>query len=72
MLNSTFIVTNITKATVIDNSKTRVVAMLDATRPFVAIAPKGFLRRVIGHYSTMVSAQHAVKIFNERNANAKE
>lgn len=56
-----------TKALAIDNSKTRVATMLDTTRPFVAIAPKGFLNRVIGHYSTMSSAQRAAKVFNERN-----
>lgn len=58
-----------TKAVAIDNRKTRVAAILDTARPFVAVAPRGYLNPIIGHYSTMAGAWQAAKRFNERNAN---
>lgn len=49
-----------------DNRVNRQALVLDATRPFVALKPEGFLNRVIGHYSTMKAAKAAAKRWNEK------
>lgn len=49
-----------------DNRIDRKAAVLDTTRPFVAVKPKGFLNPVIGHYESMKAAKAAAKRFNEK------
>jgi len=56
-------------ATAHDNRIERKASLLDTTRPFVAIKPKGYINPVIGHYTTMSAARAAAKRFNERVAN---
>lgn len=51
-----------------DNRVNRVAAVLNTTRPFVAVKPKGYLNRVIGHYESMKSAKAAAKRFNDQIA----
>ena len=53
-------------ATAHDNRIERRAALLDTTRPFVAIKPKGYINPVIGHYKTMQGAKRAAQRFNER------
>lgn len=53
-------------ATVHDNRIDRRASLLDTSRPFVAIKPKGYINPVIGHYASMKSAKAAAKRFNER------
>lgn len=55
-------------ATAHDNRVERKAALLDTSRPFVAIKPKGYINPVIGHYTTMQAAKRAAKRFNERVA----
>ena len=55
-------------ATAYDNRINRKAAVLDTSRPFVAIKPKGYLNPVIGHYSTMKAAKQAAKRFNNKTA----
>lgn len=55
-----------TKAQAFDNRIDRKAALLDTSRPFVAIKPAGFINRVIGHYSSMAVAQAAARRFNKR------
>ena len=55
-------------ATAYDNRVNRVACLLDTSRPFVAVKPKGYINPVIGHYSTMASAKQAAKRFNDRVA----
>ena len=55
-------------ATAHDNRIERKACVLDASRPFVAIKPKGFLNPVIGHYATMAAAKQAARRFNARIA----
>jgi hypothetical protein len=52
------------KATAHDNRIDRKASVLDYTRPFVAVKPKGFLNPVIGHYFTMSAAKKAAARFN--------
>lgn len=56
------------KAVAVDNRVTRIAAVLDAARPFVAVKPARFLNPVIGHYSTMKAAKQAAKRFNDQIA----
>ena len=56
------------KARAYDNRVERKAAVLDTSRPFVAIKPKGYINPVIGHYTSMKSAKAAAKRFNERVA----
>ena len=49
-----------------DNRIERKAALLDTSRPFVAIKPKGYINPVIGHYKTMAAAKQAGRRFNER------
>ena len=58
------------QAIAVDNRATRLAALLDTARPFVAVKPKGYLNPVIGHYGTVRAAQRAAKRFND--AIAKE
>ncbi len=53
------------KAQAYDNRVNRMAMVLDAARPFVAVKPKGYLERVIGHYSSMKSAQAAANKWNK-------
>jgi hypothetical protein len=55
-----------TKATAHDNRIERKAALLDTSRPFVAIKPAGYLNPVIGHYASMESAKRAAKNWNEK------
>lgn len=55
-------------ATAHDNRTDRKALLLDTTRPFVAVKPKGYLNPIIGHYSTMKAAKEAAKRFNNRIA----
>ena len=55
-----------TKATVHDNRIDRVAAMLDTSRPWVAMKPKGYINPIIGHYSTKSGASQAAKRFNSK------
>lgn len=48
-----------------DNRIERKSAILDTTRPFVAVKPKGFLNPVIGYYDSMKAARAAAKRWNE-------
>lgn len=52
------------KAKAYDNRIERKAALLDTTRPFVAIKPKGYINPVIGHYKTMAGAKEAARRFN--------
>ncbi|NUM72762.1 hypothetical protein HUU40_00230 [candidate division KSB1 bacterium] len=52
-----------------DNRTDRKAAVLNTARPFVAVKPKGYLNRVIGHYETMKAAEAAAKRFNDQIAN---
>lgn len=52
------------KAQAYDNRETRMAAVLDTARPFVAVKPLGHLNPVIGHYATMKSAKAAAREFN--------
>jgi hypothetical protein len=52
-----------------DNRIDRKASLLDTTRPFVAIKPKGYINPVIGHYTSMDSARRAAKRFNDQVAN---
>lgn len=54
------------KATAVDNRVNRVAALLDTTRPFVVIKPKGYINPILGHYASKQSAQQAAKRFNAR------
>jgi hypothetical protein len=54
------------KAQAYDNRIDRKAAILDTTRPFVAVKPKGFFNPVIGHYESMKSAKAAAKRWNEK------
>lgn len=54
------------KAQAYDNRIDRKAALLDTSRPYVAIKPKGYINPVIGHYSTMAAAKAAARRFNER------
>lgn len=56
------------KAQAYDNRIDRKAALLDTTRPFVAIKPKGYINPVIGHYKTMAAAREAARRFNLRIA----
>lgn len=55
-----------TKAQAFDNRIDRKAALLDTTRPYVAIKPKGYINPVIGHYKTMATAKEAARRFNLR------
>lgn len=55
-----------TKATAHDNRIERKAALLDTSRPFVAIKPKGYINPVIGHYASMKAAKAAADRFNKR------
>jgi hypothetical protein len=57
---------NETVAIAVDNRVNRLASLLDTSRPFVAIKPRGYINPVIGHYSTMKAAKQAAKRFNER------
>lgn len=52
------------KAVAVDNRVTRMAAVLDTDRPFVAVKPVGFINPVIGHYKTMKAAKDAARRFN--------
>lgn len=52
------------KAVAVDNRVTRMAAILDTARPFVAVKPVGFINPVIGHYATMKSAKAAARRWN--------
>ena len=54
------------KAQPYDNRIDRKAALLDTSRPYVAIKPKGYINPGIGHYSTMAAAKAAARRFNER------
>ena len=56
------------KAAAYDNRTDRKASVLDTTRPFVAVKPKGYLNPVIGHYESMKSAKAAAKRWNDRAA----
>lgn len=58
------------KAQAYDNRVNRMAAILDTSRPFVAVKPVGFINPVIGHYATMKSAQQAVRRWNEDREDA--
>lgn len=57
-----------TQATAHDNRVNRIAAMLDTSRPYVAIKPKGYINPIIGHYSSMTAARAAARRFNARIA----
>lgn len=54
------------KAQAYDNRIDRKASILDTTRPFVAVKPKGYLNPVIGHYESMKAAKAAAKRWNEK------
>ena len=53
------------KAQAYDNRIDRIAAVLDTSRPFVAVKPVGHFNPVIGHYSTMKAAKAAARKFNK-------
>lgn len=59
-----------TKAQAYDNRVDRVAAVLDTTRPFVAVKPKGHFNPVIGHYESMKAAKAAAKRWNDEHVEA--
>jgi len=51
-----------------DNKTTRVAYIYDTARPWVAMKPKGYINRIIGHYKTAKGAQAAADAWNKDNA----
>lgn len=58
-----------TQAEAYDNRIERKAHVLYTARPFVAVKPKGYVGRVIGHYATMKAAKAAAKRWNDQIAN---
>ena len=56
-------------AKVYDNRIDRKACLLDTTRPFIAVKPKGYINPIIGHYTTMKAAKQAAKRFNDNIKN---
>ena len=48
-----------------DNRVHRVAMILDTSRPFVALKPRGYFAPVIGHYATMKAAKQAAQQWND-------
>ncbi len=58
-----------TNATVHDNRIDRKAALLDTSRPFIVVKPKGYINPILGHYASKASAQAAARRFNSRIGN---
>ncbi len=58
------------KAVAADNRVTRMAAVLDTARPFVAVKPVGHCNPVIGHYTTMPAAKDAARRWNKAMGDA--